>query len=189
MKKPLALVDLDGTLADFQGAMRRDLEALRSPSEPPTVDFDDEKQAAHIKARWHMIKHQPDWWFNLEFLPSGAWLVQALKMIGYKIHLLSRAPRRNPGAWEQKVRWGMRHVPDAEMTLTPTKGNFYGRVLVDDWPSYIEPWLEHRPRGLVIMPDQPWNQDLKHDQIIRHVFPDNNEEVRAALIAHNREGI
>jgi 5'-nucleotidase len=187
MKKPLALVDLDGTLADFQGAMRRDLIALRAPEEPGQIEWDDEHQPPHIKARWSMIKRQPDWWFNLEYMPSGQFLVEALKEAGFKLHILSRAPRKLPSAWEQKVRWVMKHVPDADLTLTPFKGNFYGKLLVDDWPDYVRPWLEHRPRGMVIMPDQPWNRTeemLEHPRIIRHEHGKNDAAVKVAMKEH-----
>jgi len=43
----------------------------------------------------------------------------------------------------------------------------YGRALVDDWPPYVEAWLEYRPRGLVIMPDRPWNQGFSHPNVVR----------------------
>ena len=52
---------------------------------------------------------------------------------------------------------------------------------MDDWPEYIKPWLEWRPRGLVIMPDQPWNQDFEHPQVVRHT-DDNLAEVEARLL-------
>lgn len=184
MKKPIALIDLDGTLADFAGAMARDLALLRAPEEPAPLSWDDEKQPPHIKARWKMIKQQPDWWAQLEYLESGRWLVETLTALDYKLHILSRAPRRLASAWEQKIRWCARHVPDVQVTLTPQKDLVYGRVLVDDWPAYVEPWLKARPRGLVILPDQPWNQGLEHPRIARHKFGENDAEIKATLKMH-----
>lgn len=183
MKKPVALVDLDGTLADFQGAMRRDLKAIASPNENES-DWGHEGREDYQKARWDMIKRQPDWWFNLEPLPGGFYVVDALKSLGYRIHVLTRAPKKLPMAWEQKVRWCMKHLPNTEITIAPRKELVYGKVLVDDWPEYIEPWLEHRPRGLVIMPAQEWNKDFSHPQIIRHVYGKNDLEVVTALSQH-----
>lgn len=187
MKKPLALVDLDGTLADFAGAMRRDLEALRSPGEEPMQEWDDDKQPAYMKARWSMIKRQPDWWFNLEQLEGGKFLLNTLREVGYKIHILTRAPRKLPQAWEQKVRWCMKHVPDAEVTMTPNKGMVYGKILVDDWPDYVRPWMKHRPRGIVIMPDQPWNRTdemRSNPRIYRHYPGVNDADIKEALEKH-----
>ena len=68
--------------------------------------------------------------------------------------------------------WFQKHVrpkaPEAKITITQDKGLFYGTFLVDDWPEYIERWLEHRPRGLVIMPAHSWNQNFQHSQVIRY---------------------
>lgn len=183
MKKPIALVDMDGTLADFQGAMIRDLTKIASPGEEPG-DWDESGRPEYQKARWDMIKRQPDWWFNLDPLPGGFLVVSMLKKLNYKVHVLTRAPKKLPMAWEQKVRWCMKHVPDTEITIAPRKEMVYGKVLVDDWPEYIEPWLHHRPRGLVIMPAQHWNATLEHPRIVRHVHGENDEEVFKALADH-----
>lgn len=183
MKKPVALVDLDGTLADFQGAMRRDLASIAAPGEEPG-DWDEKARPDYQNARWDMIKRQPDWWFNLKPLPSGFFVLNALTSIGYRPHVLTRAPKKLPSAWDQKVRWCMQHLPGVDVTITPNKGMVHGKVLVDDWPEYIEPWLAHRPRGLVIMPAQDWNADFAHPQIIRHVHGVNDQEVMDALWVH-----
>lgn len=184
MKKPIALVDMDGTVADFQGAMRRDLDKLRSPYEPVNYGMDENDRPEYLKERWDIVKRQPDWWFNLEPLPSGFLVVNHLRSLGFKIHVLTRAPKKLPAAWEQKVRWCMKHLPGDAVTITPDKHLVYGKVLVDDWPEYIEPWLKVRPRGLVIMPAQEWNAELKHPQIVRHVYGENDQEVMDALTKH-----
>ena len=38
--KPIALFDMDGTLADYLSAMKRDLESMRGPGEPETDEKD-----------------------------------------------------------------------------------------------------------------------------------------------------
>ncbi len=64
----------------------------------------------------------------------------------------------------------------------------YGKVLVDDWPKYLEPWLNNRPRGIGIMPAQEWNKDFKHERVVRYTGQ-NLKEVRTALIwAKDRKG-
>lgn len=183
VKKPIALVDMDGTLADFQGAMKRDLVRIASPGEEPG-DWDEAGRPDYQKARWDMIKRQPDWWFNLEPLPGGFLVLNALKSMGYRVNVLTRAPKNLPMAWEQKVRWCMKHLPNIDVTITPNKSLVYGKVLVDDWPEYIEPWLRVRPRGLVIMPAHDWNADLEHPQIVRHEYGVNDQEVVDALAKH-----
>lgn len=181
MKKPVALVDLDGTLADFAGAMLRDLTAMLGPEETPLFSVEDEDTYPHVKARRRAIKSQPDWWFNLQRIPAGFLLLDMLRELGFKIHILTRGPKHSSGAWEQKVRWVRSHVPDASLTITLDKSLVYGRVLVDDWPDYVTPWLKHRPRGLVVMPDQPWNQGYEHPQVVRHLPGQNEELIRERL--------
>ena len=171
MKKPVALVDMDGTLADYAGAMFRDLEKLRSPGDGQLAgeELDHLEKDSFWKARMDLIKRQPGWWLNLEPWKPGFEILQMLRRIGYRIHILTRGPKNNHVAWGEKVAWVRNHVPDAHgITVTLDKSLVYGRVLVDDWPPYIEGWLKHRPRGLVIMPDQPWNQDYTHPQVIRY---------------------
>jgi 5'-nucleotidase len=166
---PVALIDMDGTLADYAGALKRDLDKLVAPEERPRLVGTLEEQEAfpHLKARMDLIKRTPDWWLNLEPIESGFRVVKMLRDLGYDLHILTKGPRTNLGAWTQKAVWCQRWIPDADITVTHDKGLVYGRVLVDDWPPYVQGWLEHRPRGLVIMPDQVWNQHFTHPQVIR----------------------
>jgi len=179
--KPIALFDMDGTGADFHSAMERDLKKLMGPGEEPLLTAEDEEKYPHIKERRRLIKNQPEWWFNLETLPRGFRVLAMLRELGYRITVLTRGPKGISAAWSEKVRWCQKHIPDARVTVTSDeKGRVYGRVLVDDWVPYIEPWLKRRPRGLVILPDQPWNQGFSHPQVVRHT--ENDDEVRKLLI-------
>jgi hypothetical protein len=47
---------------------------------------------------------------------------------------------------------------------------------------YIERWLTWRPRGLVIMPAQPWNEDFRHSNVLRYNGK-NLDAVKASLQA------
>lgn len=182
--KPRALVDMDGTVCDFAGALARDEAALVSPDEARRVfTAEDEEKFPYVKARRRLIKAQTDWWLNLDELPRGMRIVKMLEELGFRITVLTRGPKPHPHAWAEKVKWAKRHIPGCNVTVTDDeKGMVYGKVLVDDWPEYVESWLKRRPRGLVVLPDQPWNQGFKpHPQVIRHT--DNDEEVRAALLA------
>jgi 5'-nucleotidase len=53
-------------------------------------------------------------------------------------------------------------------------------VLVDDWPPYVERWLQWRPRGLVILPAQRWNEGFSHPNALRY-DGSNLAQVREAL--------
>lgn len=187
-KKPIALIDLDGTLADFDGAIMRDLKALQTPYELELWNRRDENKHPYLKARRDLIKGQPNWWFNLEKLDNGFRILDHLRTAGYRLHVLTRGPKNLATAWEQKVRWARLHVPDASITITLDKSLSYGRILVDDWPDYITPWLKHRPRGLVIMPDQSWNRDFEHPQVVRYNGVADDIMVIGKILA-NKESI
>ena len=185
-KKPIALVDMDGTLCDYASAMYRDMLALASPEEREkisnmlTLDVEAAYNTGYLKARMDLIKRQPEWWYNLEKLPQGFKVVNMLRTLGFKLTVLTRGPRKLSAAWEQKHRWCLQNLPDADISIVSNKASHYGRVLVDDWIPYVDPWLTHRKNGTVIMPAQPWNEGYSHPQVIRHTI-NNDDEVFAAL--------
>lgn len=164
MSELIALVDMDGTLCDYTGALDRDLATLRAPSEIINANDD----APHLEARRRLIKSQPGWWLRLSPLTLGINIVEFLQEEGYTIHILTKGPVRLTNAWTEKVEWCRNFVPNAQVTITEDKGLVYGKILVDDWPPYIKRWLEWRPRGKVIMPAQPWNDKYSHQNVLRY---------------------
>jgi FMN phosphatase YigB (HAD superfamily) len=166
MTELIALVDMDGTLCDYDGALRAGLLQLRSPgeSEEP-VGHDD--GPPWLEARKNLIKRQMGWWRNLARLEDGFYLIARLKWHRFRLVVLTKGPFNTTSAWTEKVEWCREHLPGVGVTLTEDKGLVYGKVLVDDWPPYVERWLTWRPRGLVIMPDRPWNQGYTHPNVFR----------------------
>lgn len=178
----IALFDLDGTLADFDGAMRRDLNSLASPSEPligPEDDIWDEKKQ-WLENRKRLIKNSLGWWRELPRFELGWDVLREAKEIGFDITILTKGPYTTTRAWTEKVDWCRANLPYTKVTITEDKSTAYGRVLVDDWPDYFMPWLQKRPRGLVIVPAHPWNKDVKHERVVRY-DGSNIEAVREAL--------
>lgn len=165
--KQLALIDLDNTLANYAGAMRQWLELLQSPSDLP-LPADLHDGIPYLDARMDLIKCYPGFWEDLAPIPLGFAVLEEIRSAGFRLNVLSRGPRTKPNAWTEKMRWCLRHVPDAKVTLTTEeKSGNYGRILFDDWPRYFEPWLDKRPRGQVIMLDHPWNQQVTHPRVTR----------------------
>lgn len=180
-ENPIALVDMDGTIADYDAAQTRDLTRLRSPEETdPVVIHGKGEWPDHYRARVDMIRNQSGWWRNLGKLEDGFRVVEMMRRLGYEIHVLTKGPKASPNAWTEKVEWCKEHMPGDLVTISSDKSMVYGRVLMDDWPSYVGPWLAQRPRGLVILPDRPWNQGYSHVRAIRYTG-DNDDEVFAAL--------
>ena len=175
----VALVDLDGTLADYDGAMERDLEPLLTPGEKYSRAY---RRLPHMQARVNLIRAQAGWWKNLKKLETGFQILDLLRKYNSSLNILTKGPSKTINAWTEKVRWCQCHVPDAAITITQDKGLVYGKVLVDDWPPYVEAWLRWRPRGLVIMPAQVWNRDFEHPQVVKYTG-DNLDEVEARLVS------
>jgi len=174
----VALIDMDGTLCDYQGALVRDLEALRGPADPPLGGEDD--SPPWLRARETVIRRQPGWWRTLPRLQLGFDVIAELQALRFEIHVLTKGPVGTPSAWTEKLEWCQQHLPGVPVTITMDKGLVYGKVLVDDYPPYVERWLAWRPRGLVVLPAQPWNRGFHHPNAIRY-DGSNLHEIRAAL--------
>ena len=175
----VALVDLDGTLADYDTAMRRDMAKLAGPHDIP---YDPHATLQHcMRARENLIKNQPDWWYNLEPIDSNFKVVDIMRKLGFSIHILTQGPRSRSNAWAEKVRWVQKYLPDDDITITRDKGLVYGKVLFDDYAGYVSRWLEWRPRGLAIMPAYEDNV-LIHPDVIRYT-KDNLLEIKSKLEA------
>ena len=169
----IALFDMDGTLCDFEGTLKSDLKKLAGPNEPEYPLHDEANTPEYIIERMRLIKKQPNWWFNLPVLNEGLTFYHLCKTVGFDIHILTKGPKHTPNAWTEKLLWSQKHLGmDIPVTITFDKGLTYGKVLVDDWPEYIERWLKWRPRGLVIMPVREYNKDFKHPNVFQFNYYD-----------------
>ncbi len=178
---PVALFDLDGTLCDYDGAMADSLERLRSPNEPKFKPHTRDSEPSYIKERMDLITSSEDWWENLPRFKLGWDVLKVAKNLGFRIVILSQVPRKNPVPYSAKKKWIDKNMgQDTDIILTRDKSLVYGSVLVDDFPPYINAWLKHRPRGVVIMPANAGNEKYVHPQVIRY-DGSNLAEVKAAL--------
>lgn len=158
--KKVALVDLDNTIVDHEGQLSKDLH--------DALGDDLYKVSPKVREKvGYLIKNTPGWWENLQPLPFGMSIVDVLRDIGFELVICSKGPRRAIAAWTEKVAWVQRHLPEANIVLTQDKSLVYGRLLVDDWPEYIQPWLDVRPRGIVLMPATEANKNFKHPRVHR----------------------
>lgn len=183
----VALFDLDGTLCDYERSLLEKLEELRSPHEPPyTSSIRD--APPYITRRADMIRASEEWWENLPRFQLGWDILEIAKSLDYRIMILTQGPRKNPSSWSGKKKWIDRNLgEDVDVTITRDKSLIYGKVLVDDFPDYIEGWLEYRARGTVIMPANVSNKHFTHSNVIRYDGT-NLDQVREALVlAKKRE--
>lgn len=185
----IALFDLDGTLANYDAAMLRDLSALASPDEPEYSLYG--ALPEHVLRRKDVISRQEGWWLNLEKLTNGFDILEVCLEIGFAIHILTKGPDSKPQAWAEKLEWVRRNVrplaPNAAITITQDKSLVYGKVLVDDFPPYMLGWLGHRPRGLGIMPLSEQNKDFTHHHVIIYDGTNLLDVRRKLEVAYKRQ--
>jgi len=181
MKEDLiALFDMDGTLFDYEGSLKKEMEKLESPYEKSLSLYDKDKPE-YLKKRINLITSSESFWENMPKFKFGWDVLEIAKKLDYRIMILTQGPRKNPLAWSGKKKCIDKHFgEDFDITLTRDKGLVYGKVLVDDFPGYIDRWVKWRKRGQVIMPANESNKDYKHSQVIRY-NGENLEEVRDSL--------
>lgn len=178
--EPIALFDLDGTLADHDGSLHESLELIRSPGEPSYSNLHS-GVPDYIMRRTNLIRASSQWWENLGKFKLGWDVLQVAKSLGFKIMILTQGPKKFPNSWAGKKKWVDKHLgPETDITITRDKGLVYGKVLVDDYPEYIQRWLSWRDRGLVIMPANETNKNFSHPNVIRYDGT-NLEQVKVAM--------
>lgn len=176
----IGLFDLDGNIADYDTQMREDWNALRHPSEP-FVKHPHSIGEDWAEARIRLIRRQPGWWRNLRPFQLGFDVLDVARELEFENHALTKGPSSHSQAWAEKVDWIHEFAPDLLITISEKKSLVYGKFLCDDWPKYYLPWLEVRPRGIAIVPAQPWNEaHCNHPRIVRYDGT-NLAEVRARL--------
>ncbi|MFH1365019.1 MAG: hypothetical protein ABIH28_00330 [archaeon] len=186
----IALFDLDGTLCDYDKTIEREYNLIKSSDEIPYGHFKHDEELEYVKKRIRKIRNKKGWWEKLPRLELGFDILKVAKEFDFNIHILTKGPASSHNAWTEKVKWVKKNIktdyPDAKLTITEDKGLVYGTILVDDWIPYVERWLTWRPRGVVIIPAHPWNENYKHPNVIRY-DGSNLEQVRERMLwAKNR---
>lgn len=166
--KPIALFDMDGTIADYSWELDKRLKEMAAPGESLPDGFNWDNTEPHWQARMQIVKNNPGFWINLPRLEPGYTLLHKAYEMGFQIEVLTKGPRHCPVAWKEKLEWCEANIKvPFQLTITMNKGLVYGKVLVDDYQPYIESWLAWRKRGHVIMPNHTWNTDFEHKQVSR----------------------
>jgi 5'(3')-deoxyribonucleotidase len=113
----VALVDLDGTVADWDSKMETELRLLESPIESVKwhVDFSDDE--SYLDYRRKLVKTQPGFYRNLEPIKLGFDIVELLRKIGFELVVLTKASEKYPETWGEKVEWAQRYLPKINQTL------------------------------------------------------------------------
>lgn len=168
MVENIALFDMDGTLCEYNEILNDELRTLCAPKER-FIAYKPDGNPEYIEKRAALIRASEDWWEGLPKFQLGWEILQMTQKLEFRTMILTQGPKRNAAAWAGKKRWIDNNLGrETDITITRDKGLVYGKVLVDDYPKYIERWLKWRKRGLVIMPSQSYNKGFKHPQVIRY---------------------
>ncbi|MDO8516588.1 MAG: hypothetical protein Q7S33_00530 [Nanoarchaeota archaeon] len=183
----IALFDMDGTLFDYNLALFNSLEKLRSPNEQPYTEPIRDNAPDYIKERANIIRSSEEWWENLPKLKSGWDILELTKKYDFRTVILTQGPRKNPASWSGKKKCIDKNFgEDTDIIITRDKSLVYGKILVDDYPDYVQAWLNHRPRGLVIMPTNNENTSFSYPNVIHYDGPNLNEVEKAIRFAKER---
>jgi len=176
----IALFDMDGTVCDYEAGLQESMGRIKSPSDEEINLMHNKNMPDYLKERRSLVLKSEEWWENLPKFKLGFDIWDLAGELEYRRMILTQAPRHNPQALSGKMKWIYKNLGEVDFTMTRDKGLVYGKVLVDDYPEYIERWLEWRPRGLAIMPASEFNKDYKHKQVIRY-NGSNFDEVKEAM--------
>ncbi len=163
---------MDGTLVDYDGGIRDGLAELASPEDLPISD-DIHHVPMYLEKRMDLIKSIPGFWKRLKPIRPGFDVYEVLNELGYTCSVLTKGPNRTRSAWTEKAEWCDHHCPGINVIIVDAKdphehkGLVYGKVLFDDFPPYVEAWLEYRPRGKAIMLEYPYNKDFEHPRVLK----------------------
>lgn len=123
-RKPIIFLDLDNTIADFDGHP-----AFKG------VGVNEVSVAAMF---------EPGFFFSLKPIPGALVGVRALVRLGYDVQILSKPVTSSAHSYLEKVQWMGVHFPDLvnKINLTQDKGLFVGEYLIDDdekqWKAKFE---------------------------------------------------
>jgi hypothetical protein len=178
--QPIALIDLGGTLCDCSERLRDGLARLDGAPDPPG-DGSPDVAAAHREARRRLVMAAPGFWRELPPLAVGFELLELVRELGFRVHVVTKGPHDVPAAWANKVSWCRRHLPGVPVIVTDSKTLIFGHVLIDDWPPYVHDWQRQWPEALAVVPVQPWNDDLPLGARVLRYDSASRVEVRDAL--------
>lgn len=108
--KKIVFIDLDDTIADFQGSAK----------------FKDGFNVVHM--------YEPGFFKDLPVIPGALVAVRAIMRMGYDVHILTQPLAESAHSYSEKVQWVALHFPDLinKISMTQDKGLFKGDYLIDD---------------------------------------------------------
>jgi len=159
MSRPLILLDCDGVLADFVGAVCRELELMQLPPKKPE-DFTtwnlEETLGAEVFDRVSRAISARNWAKIIHPYEGSGNFVHQLRIIGHVVCVT--APWDSPTWMESRYKWLSKcfGFTRQDVFFTSRKGLLRGDYLIEDSLANVNAW--EGDDGLGIILDRPWNQ-------------------------------
>lgn len=164
--KPIALFDLDGSLAGYDESLERDLKSIAGPNDPE-LDMKNLYKIPYYKTRVHLIRNQPNWWLDLPILEEGYKIFKLAEKIGFDLHIATVGPDKHHNAWSEKLLWVKKHLGNLPVHIVSDKSLLFGHILYDDYPKYCKKWVDKNTQSVVIMPNKYYNSDFSHERVVK----------------------
>lgn len=165
-RKPVVLLDVDGVLADFCGAVIEHLRGVGvSKDESQITDYDIPKALMLTEeARWHFFSLL-EWDGLHSVLKPYSDALEAWEELNSlsEVHVVTKPFARSRSWMFSRLSWLEKHFglgPD-EVTFTARKELVWGDVLVEDDHRNLEKWRNKWKRGKPVLISRPWNESFE----------------------------
>jgi hypothetical protein len=147
---PEVFLDLDGVLVDFvKGACK--LHGVENPYlNPVNHGKYNMETLIHIDSKIFFDKMGHDFWANLEWLPDGREIIEAiLKYVSPEQVTLLTSPIKTLGCTSGKMDWIEKNLPQWKRSflIGPNKHKIAGpgKLLIDDYDINVDKWSVNGP--------------------------------------------
>lgn len=145
MSKPIILVDMDGTIADFEKGRERLLKRLYPemnviPAENITRFYGAEEYIyPEDQKKAYEVTLQPGFFFNLPIIRDSYSALLEMYEAGYDVQICTSPMRAAPDCELEKRAWIQKHFPwISKVHVTKDKHLIYGDILIDDHEDPLE---------------------------------------------------
>lgn len=155
--KPTVLLDVDGVLADFAGALLRWAGPQYTREQLTEWDL---MKAIGLEDRQHLFDEyasEPGFCESLQVIDGALGLVDELRRVADIV--LVTSPYSAARLWTfERLRWLEKHfgISKHDVIFAKRKYLVKGDIMIDDAPHNIEAFIDQGGLGLLI--DQPWNR-------------------------------
>lgn len=160
----IALVDMDGVLADWMGGLTKILREL-CDERGVAFPFTGEQKSWKLLTGdpdaddiIEMAQKHPELYLNLPALPGSKLGLKGLEALGYDVFICSTPSSKNDNCASHKYQWVRSNLGEEyvdKTILTADKTLVFGDILIDDKPKItgaIKPSWEH------VVFDAPYNK-------------------------------